>query len=320
LKKYFLTGFFGLKEQIAMSLTFINLPLEIYYKICNSIDSDTDFINLTTTCKYFYDNISQYRPLENIYEMSKIVASYNKYIFKKIIYDFKLLPKDKNFISEKINSITFTNKFSDNIKNIYHLPNIEIINVDFNYKNINSIKAIPDIVKNKNDLILQIISNSICYVKYKKEMDKLDRPDTFKSAGIFKFTLMSRIRIKTINDVIRLFRNNLIRIDDPIYRANINNILERIDTDIEYKYLLMADTKQKYRPIYEIIHNFYLEYGYISIYTQDDDPVYHKDNNELMSFLENSTDLIIDLLKEIKIIYTKNLIYFGHLLDNNVFR
>lgn len=225
----------------------IEIP-DIFKNICNFIEHDIDFINLTMTCQLFY-TYTNLRDLVGTYSLNKISNSQDRYIFTKILYDKKLK------IPCQVHTVKLSDDFTYDLSYFYSYNRIKIIDVGIYYTNTIVLSSIPDRL-NKRDIITTIISNEINKKEFTNEFAILNGtgkhtfPRCFNKAScyiikkkIYKkyLELLCQEDIK-LEDVKGLRQYIIINESSPSRRERLTTIRNLLNmTDIYSKYVRLFE-------------------------------------------------------------------------------
>lgn len=172
------------KSNAKLGYGITDFPSEVFKIISDFLEKDIDFINLTMTCKIFYEYANM-RDLSSIYPISRIYEALDRYIFTRILYDSKQYNSELK-IPPKIRMIKLADKFTDDLSLFYSNVNLERIDLGLFFTNIDSLSTIPDSI-NKRDITTKIISNVICKELCSTEIKILDESFGEKSNDQHEF-------------------------------------------------------------------------------------------------------------------------------------
>lgn len=235
-----------------MTNTLDNQPMLVMCKICNYLDRDIDYINLTMCCKKFYTKSDKYRSLRKSYKSSVIAKSIYRYDFRDIIYDYPIFSID--LVPVTIEKITFLDNFNDDISELFNLSNLNFVLVGPSFTNFDSIVDISYRITNRRKILLQIIANcyatkyyhqdisNIAQVSYTK---KLYFPGYFNKIAICK--IQKRKLLKILNDITQ-------EINETIF-VSILKILDGYTSEMENFGLYMSYINSAYAKFFYNINS-----------------------------------------------------------------
>lgn len=185
-------------------------PTEIIKLICDFLECDIDFINLTMTCQLFY-NCASLRNLTTEYPLSRILKASHHYEFTKIIYDSEKYDGTMK-IPTNVHTIILSDTYIDILDHFYSHDKLKNIIISIFYNNLDSLPTIIDTI-NKNDIITSIITNVHNEQHYIDEFDELkndnytydslklnNRHSMYMIKNNYYKKLLTKIHQKTIND------------------------------------------------------------------------------------------------------------------------
>ncbi len=198
-------------------------PCDCLKIICDSIN-DRDFINLLLSSKYLY-SLQKYNlkiMMMEQHKLSKIENVKCMYVFTNIFYDFIKL--DCILIPDKIREITFRDNFNETFNELYNFKHLTKINIGMYYYNDQLFCEMPNMIINKNELAMTVITNRVF-------------------ANLFNID----INLLRNNFNNKWFLNNFKRMYDSNYgkyekmRAmvkNIKNVYDLCHFDVNYIYII----------------------------------------------------------------------------------
>lgn len=261
--------------------------------------NDRDFINLTTTCKKIYGKM-KYRYFIDAHSLSKIMCVFDKYHFKTIIYDFKVVPPnfDLNILSN-IETIIFSKNYSGlgDFSKIYELANLKFIDAGFHFNDINAIKNVPEKIINKQEFVLKTIANYIALNYYSEDLDLFNgSPCDISENGSQVYANVS-VSVSLISDQFPKYFNYISIL--KIHLKCIDKILKNNAEDISSMFFLINFYRKKYDGIHSIdIFKKYIDILNINV----DSPSTQIQIDKLQQFRDNNFDSFVEFLNYTKLI------------------
>ncbi len=119
---------------------------------------DKDYINFTSTSKYFHSLIKyNLKIMTNQHKLSKLTWAKHFYFFTNILYDFILMNSAQ--IPSTITEITFFDEFHANFDELREFKHLKKIHIGMFYWDL-SYNNFPNIL-NKQELVMTIITNKV---------------------------------------------------------------------------------------------------------------------------------------------------------------
>lgn len=272
-----------------------NFPPEILANISGFL-TDKEFILLTTIDRFFY-GLKKINKLKNPYDFKTIRTIIDEYLFSHLIVD----STDSIDILSKynINTITLSDNFNDDIKMFYSLPNLNKINVNLNYTDIDSITSIPDKIINKKEIILTVISNEIGFHSYSRYLEIPNIKDFSKHPYPQIYNWESIYKIK--NKIFRIVFNALDKNFDSFTYKESYELVKLILLFIDPKY---KNVLTEYFSKFEILHKYQVlkfHPGLRQCIT--------KKNYHLPNFIKENYVTVKEFIYDIKFIHDHKFLY-----------